>query len=449
MRKIIALLLTVGMMCALVACGSEQNDINETSVPESAGSAGVISGDGNIGFLWWGSATRGERTTQVLDMFAKQNPGVTFEMQSVAWPDYWNKLSELSESDSLPDCLQVDYSFLEQSVSNEMLIDLTPYLASGVLDLSNVDPGIIGAGSVDGKGYAVCAGVNAPALMYNKTLTDELGIQVRDNMTLEEFYGVARQVYEKTGIKTDMPYGMSFNYLPYILRAQDITKLFGKSSMNVSSAADFEPYFAIYETGVKEGWIIGTDVHENLTDMSVEESPLVYYTAPENQSWCGFFWSNQLTAMTDAAPEEIEIGITTWPSVDPSKSDFLKPGQFFAVSADAGENEETAVRVINYLINSTEANKVLLGERGVPASSVVADAISPLLDKNGQMITKYVGDVVTPNSSPISAADPDGATEVYKYADQLIRRILDGELSASEAAKELYNQGNTLMNQNK
>ena len=182
-----------------------------------------------------------------------------------------------------------------------------------------------------------------------------------------------------------------------------------------------------------------------VSDASVEQSPLVCYTTPETQSWCGFFWSNQLTAMMQAAPEDMVIGITTWPSSEPVKSDFLKPAQFFAVTTDAGGDEAAAVRVVNYLLNSKPANEILLGERGVPASSVIADAIAPLMDENGQMITDFINDVVTPNSSNISPSDPELATDVYYCADELIRRILDGEMTAAEAAQELFEQGNQIM----
>lgn len=454
MRKRLVALLSTMMICGLTACGTEQAGAEDSSQPED-GSVPFVQvntavdepGDdvADLTFMWWGSAVRGERTQAAFELYHSNNPGVTFETESVEWPDYWNQLESRANSDSLPDIVQIDYSFLERSVSNDMLVELTPYLADGSLDLSDVDPGLISAGSVNGKIYAVCGGVNVPALMYNKTLTDQLGIEIKNNMTLEEFYAVARDVYAQSGVKTDMPYGMAYNFLPYILRAQDITKLYNSDSLNVGSAEVFQEFFGIYETGRTEGWIIGNDVHADLTDVSVEQSPLVCYTEPETQSWCGFFWSNQLTAMTQAAPEDIEIGITTWPSSDPAKSDFLKPAQFFAVTTDAGEDEAAAIHVINYLLNSKPANDILLGERGVPASAVIADAIAPLMDQNGQMVTEFINDVVTPNSSNISPSDPKAATKVYQYADELVHRLLDGEITAEQAAQELFEQGNRIM----
>lgn len=452
-KKVLSLLMASAMVLGLVACGSSEPAASNTpasNAPAASSQAtdngGAAAEDVALTFTWWGNQTRNERTQAALDLYSQQNAGVTFDTQPAEWNDYWTKLSTLAAGNSLPECLQMDYSYLEQYVSAELLVDLTPYVESGVLDVSKVDPGILESGSVDGKLYAICAGVNAPSLFYNKTLLDELGITLKDNMTLDEFKEVARQVYEKSGVKTDLPYAAGDNYLPFLLRAQGTNKLFNDTSLNVANAESLLPGFEIYETGTKEGWIIGADVHAELTSNSVEQSPLVYFSSEATQSWCGFFWSNQLSAMVAVAPEGMEIGITTWPSDDPKLSNFLKPSQFFSVSRDAGKNEEAAVKVINYMLNSVEANEILLGERGVPASSDVAAAISPLLDETAQVVTGYINDVVTPNCSPISPAIPDGANEVYNYYNELVDKILYGQITSEDAAKELFEKGNIIMN---
>lgn len=450
-KKVLSLLLASAMVFSMAACGNDSNDGNTGSSAPAGGNSAQASTSGSstqnvsMVFSWWGNQTRNERTQAVLDLYSTQNPGVTFDTQPAEWSDYWTKLSTLAAGNSLPECLQMDYSYLEQYVSSNLLADLTPYVESGVLDVSNVDPGILESGSVDGKLYAVCAGVNAPSLFYNKTLLDELNIEVKDNMTLSEFMDISRQVYEKTGVKTDLPYSAGDNFLPFTLRSQGINQLFNSDSLNIPDADALVGYFSIYETFTKEGLIVGADVHAELTANSVEQSPLVYFSSPATQSWCGFFWSNQLSAMVAVAPEGMEIGITTWPSDNPQKSNYLKPSQFFSVSKDAGANEEEAVKVINYLLNSQEANEILLGERGVPASSVVAAGIAPLQDDTAQMVTKYINEVVTPNCSPISPAIPDGANEVYNYGNQLVDKILYGEITAEDAAKELFEKGNEIM----
>ena len=440
------------MIVGLTACGSSNEpaatastDSGNTATTTADNSGSAAAGDVSMTFTWWGNQTRNERTQAALDLYSEQNPGVTFDTQPAEWNDYWTKLSTLAAGNSLPECLQMDYSYLAQYVAADLLVDLTPYVENGTLDVSNVSQGILDAGSIDGKLYAICGGVNAPSLFYNKTLLDSLGITVKDNMTIDEFEAVAKEVYEKSGVKTDLPYSAGDNYLPYAMRSHDVVKLFNEDSLNVTDAASLVPGFQIYEDGVKDGWVIGADVHAELTSNSVEQSPLVYFSSEATQSWCGFFWSNQLSAMVAAAPEGMEIGITTWPSENPQKSNFLKPSQFFAVSRDAGENEAEAVKVVNYLLNSEDANKILLGERGVPASSVVASAIAPLQDETAQVVTKYVNDVVTPNCSAISPAIPDGANEVYDYYNQLVDKILYGQMTAQEAAEDLFKMGNQIM----
>lgn len=455
-RKLAPLFLGV-ILCGLTACGSQTDTADvqpvETEEPEAVQEEASINtavdesgeDEAQLSFMWWGNEIRAERTKEALSLYSQNNPGVSFDTQDIKWADYWTTLQDRAEKGDMPDIVQLDYTFLDQCIEEELLVDLTPYIRSGELDLSGVAPGVINAASIGGKIYGVASGVNAPALLYNKTLLDELNIAITDNMTLEEFYEVARQVYEKTGIKTDLPYKMTYNYMPYILRAADVTKLFGYDSFNVDTENLFEEYFSIYETGVQEGWIVEKDVHENQDSTSVKESPMVCFTTPQTQSWCGFFWSNQLSAMINEAPEEMEIGMTTWPSANPQKSNYLKPSGFYAISADAGEKEAAAVRVVNYLLNSVPANEILLAERGIPASSAVADAIAPYLDETEQRINTFIEEVVTPNSSDINSADPVQAEKIYQCADVLIDKILTKEITAQQAAQQLYQQGNEIL----
>lgn len=476
-KKILSLLLASVFAFSLTACGSDSKlpigeaaDIStessssaSTPAPTSEAAAASAEGSGEEGasaentdisapsmsrtlsIAWWGNQTRYELTEQALALYSEQNPNITFDAQSFEWNDYWTKLSRQVGDNSLPSCLQMDYSYLEQYVSDDLLVDLTPYVENGTLDMSSVDPGILESGSVNGKLYGICVSINAPALLYNKTLLDDLGIAISDNMTTKEFMDICKQVYEQTGIKTALSYATGDSYLPFLLRSQGINQPFNTDSLNIPSASALLPCFQIYETGIKEGWAIGSEVLANLTSNVAEQSPLVYFTSEETQSWCGFFWSNQLPSLADAAPDGMEIAITTWPSDNPQLSNYLKPSQFFVVTRDAGENEEEAVKVINYLLNSVEANSILRHDRGVPASSKVAAAISPLLDDIDKTTTAYINNVVTPNCSPINPPIPDGAIEVYDYYNQLIDRILIGQITAREAANALYTQGNKIM----
>ncbi|MFQ7549520.1 MAG: hypothetical protein ACLRMZ_03325 [Blautia marasmi] len=76
---------------------------------------------------------------------------------------------------------------------------MTPYIEDGTLDTSNLSEDAVNMGKVGDKIYGVASGTSASCMFYNKTLLDELGITIKDNMTLDEFIEIAKQVYDETG----------------------------------------------------------------------------------------------------------------------------------------------------------------------------------------------------------------------------------------------------------
>ena len=422
--------MAVGM---LAGCGGGTGSSGSTS--ES--SDGTV----NLTFTWWGNQTRNERTQAALDLYSEQNPGVTFDPQFAEWNDYWDKLATAAAGHSLPDIVQMDYSYLEQYVSNGLLVDLTPYIEDGTINVDNVDEGILNSGKVGDGIYALCNGVNVPALLYNKTLLDEAGITIKDNMTMDEFIAVCKEVYEKTGYKTNIAYG-SDAYIDYFCRAYD--EIIYESDSIGASQETLDAFYSLYDDGINEGWLIDPSVFAEVTVGSVEQDPMVYGSSPETMSWCFFAYSNQLTATKSAAPEGMEIGMTTWPSADPAKSDFLKPSQFFAITVDS-KNPAEAAKVLDFITNSVECNNILLGERGVPISSEVSNAISENMSEDDRNIITFINEVVTPNYSTISPPAPTAASEAYNLNDNLIEKVCYGELTAAEAAQQMYEEGNEIM----
>ena len=261
--------------------------------------------------------------------------------------------------------------------------------------------------------------INTLTLLYNKTLLDEAGITVKDNMTMDEFIALSKEVYEKTGVKTNIGYGTDMVF-DYMLRGRG-TSLFKDGQLN-ATLEDVEYFFGLYEQGIKEGC-----------------------SDPANMSWCAFFWSNQMTAMQAAAPEGMEIGITTWPSPDPKASNYLKPSQFFSVSAQ-GQNIDEAVKVVNFFLNSEDCNKILLAERGIPAAADVAAAVAPELDEVNQKVITYINDVAGPNSSDVPAADPAAAPELFSLVDEIIEQLCYGSMSAADAAAYFMDEAPAIMN---
>lgn len=437
MKKQLSLAMAGVMAVGLLsACGGSPSSTSGEATTETSDGSTVLT------FTWWGNQVRNERTQAALDLYSEQNPGVTFDAQFAEWNDYWNKLATASAGNALPDIVQMDYSYLEQYASNGLLVDLTPYIENGTIKTENVDQTILDSGkSGDGGIYALCNGVNAPAMLYNKTLLDENGIAIKDNMTMDEFLAVSKEVYEKTGYKTNLAYG-SDAFIDYYCRAYDET-VYLSDSLGASEAT-LDAFYSLYEDGISEGWLIDPSVFAEVTVSSVEQDPLVYNSSPETASWCFLAYTNQYAAVKSAAPEGMEIGITTWPSPDPVKSDFLKPSQFFAISSDSA-NPDEAAKVLDFITNSVDCNNILLGERGVPINSSVSDAISANLTEEDREVIHFIDEVVTPNCSTISPPAPTAASQVYNLNDLLVEQVCYGQLTAAEAAQQMLEQGNAMM----
>ena len=52
---------------------------------------------------------------------------------------------------------------------------------------------------------------------------------------------------------------------------------------------------------------------------------------------------------------------------------------------------------------------------------------------------------MTPNSSTIDAPMPEGAAEVTQMVNQLVEKVCYGEVTAAEAANQLYTQGSAAL----
>ena len=263
---------------------------------------------------------------------------------------------------------------------------------------------------------------------------DEAGITVKDNMTMDEFIALCKEIREKTGYKTNIAYNNGENFIEYFLRANDVV-MFEEGKLG-GTAEDYVSYFKLYEEGIRDGWVVDPSIFAERTIGSVEQDPMVYGSNPETMSWCAFNYTNQLTAIRSAAPEGVEIAMTTWPSADPVKSDYLKPSQFFAVTKDSA-NPDEAAKVLNFITNSVECNEILLGERGIPLSSSVADSIAPKMDETSQEVIKFINEVVSDNSSQINPPAADGSSEVNDLLNKLEEQVQKLYQNALEQGKKL------------
>ena len=323
---------------------------------------------------WWGSQTRNERFQAALDRYMELNPNVKIETQTNGFSDHMVSLAAGAASGTMPDVSMSQSAYMTQYVDAGQLLDFTPYFGN-LFDRTNISDSVLDTAKFGDGVYGIAAGMNALALIYNKTLTDSLGITVPDYMTLEDFMSISKQIYEATGVKTAFAYNQVY-YIEYLVRAEGYV-LFEEDSLGVPSYEALLPYFEMVETGRKEGWLIDPSIVV-AAGMSLSEDPIIVYTTPDTQSWMTVVNSNQLVSIAANKPEGMELGITTRPTADAEKSLYLRQAMCWTVSANSKHVEES-VKLVNWLTNSEEANAIILGEPGVPASSTMTTYLTGLV----------------------------------------------------------------------
>lgn len=435
MKKVLALVLSLAMLLAMVPAAMADGLTVGTYDPASAGTA-------EVSFAWWGNQVRDAVTMAATELFTENYPNVTFNLNTNVWNNYWSLMTTYAANNDLPDLMQQDYAYLELWATNGNLLDLTPYIESGALDLSGVPQNIIDTGKVGDGIYAVCNGVNAPAMLYNKTLTDSLGIEVPLNLTWDQFVDISRQIYEATGVGVVYGEGTSESSLLFYVRSLGYTALCDANGMT-ATAEELAGYYQRLIDGVAEGWMFDTDKIAGVNVVDLAQHPLVYGTTNDVRSWCVFAYSNQLASYKVAATADgIELGVTNWPSIDPVKSNYVKPSQFFAVTTDT-KNADLAVSILNYLTNDVEANKLLQAERGIPVNSEVASAITDTMAATNDVYAICVEylEYVNANCSPIFPAQPSYLGTVQTEVLQTLSEecLTKGtSMTAAEAGQTLY-----------
>lgn len=100
---------------------------------------------------------------------------------------------------------------------------------------------------------------------------------------------------------------------------------------------------------------------------------------------------------------------------------------------------EVCAAFINYFINSIEANNILLGERGVPITSAVREAMEPSLTDVEKGIYDYIDMVGNwEDSKNVFINEPSQQAAIRDEFKSQLDRVNAGEITAEEAAQNVF-----------
>ncbi|WP_311198852.1 hypothetical protein [Paenibacillus hexagrammi] len=100
------------------------------------------------------------------------------------------------------------------------------------------------------------------------------------------------------------------------------------------------------------------------------------------------------------------------------------------------------------MLNDPEANKVIKGDRGIPLSSKVKEAMKPTLKPEEVQVYDYIA-WAEKNSSQMDPPDPAGAAEVSKLLKDVQDQMLFNKITVEEGAAKFQKEANAILAKNK
>jgi multiple sugar transport system substrate-binding protein len=395
---------------------------------------------------WWGSQNRHDRTIKVIEMFQQEHPDIKIVYEFANWDDYWTKLLTQAAGGNLPDVMQQDYARIEEFVSKKLLLPLDDYVKDGVLNLSNVEESLLAGGRLNGKLYAINLGANSQCLAIDVDAFKKAGMELpKQNWTLADFEKIALEFKAKTGlyiIGAQLNNEQQWKSL-YLSLGQWAYSKDGKS-LGYTDDQPLIDYLKMVLRLQEAGAIPPMAEELELMKQGIEAEPMV-----KGKAAMEYLWSNQIVAVAKAAGEGRHFVLNHLPRMKPDgpAANYVKPSQFFSVTSHSKHPKEAAM-FIDYFTNSVEANKVLLAERGVPISSVVAKALEPLLTDSQKEMFAYMARVAKDNS-PLPPPDPKNHAEFMNtvYLPAVIQPIRFGKLSVEDGVKLLRERSKDILEQ--
>lgn len=384
---------------------------------------------------WWGSQTRHDLTMAAIEKFEEKYPHINVEPEFSDWGGYWSKLATQVAGGLVPDVVQMDYQYLTQYAQNGVLADLTPYLESGAIDVTNVAESVLTSGQVGDKIYALSTGTNALATFYRKDVLDEAGIEMPMEPTLEQFSEIAAQVYEKTGRTQDTLVGK--DALRNLLRSYGL-QLFN----DAGDGLGFDDPKYIVRTwenrmaAVEAGWCLDVGA----------TSATTAFDAMVSDNWASWHWTNELQAYQDGSNCELELACWPDPSDATAASAYFKPSMFWSVSETSAVKDAAAL-FINYFTNDPDCFDIVGIDRAMPISSVIREHITPNLDETSQKVSAYLDYLGQEGkTSPIMKPDAAASGEVEALLTEYWEAVQYGQVDDMTAwAQEFMDEANALL----
>ena len=442
MKRLLSATLAGIMALSVAGCGSNGGG-SGSSATGNAASTSAAGEPVTLKITWWGSQSRHDYTKKLLDLYTKSHPNVKFTASPSGWDGYFDKLSTLTASGSMPDIVQMDYLYITTYAKNNSLADLQPFINDKTIDVSSINQDILKTGKVNGTMAAMVMSTSVLAFGYNPTVLSKAGVkEPTSDWTWDDFIKINKTIKAKTGIADCASIDPAYdtNLINYWIR-QHGEKLFSDDGKSLGYKDDkvLVDYLKFWKNLMDDDTVPNPDEYAQILSLGLESGPVVTGKAAFTQNW------NNYAVLTAKANDKLKVVPPPKLAGSDKKGLWLKPSMFWSV-AQTSKHKKEAAEFINWFVNSKEANDIIMAERGVPVSSKVCDymigsgKMSQPQKESFQYVdeaTKLVGETPPP--------EPAGISEIMKAYKDIANSVFYGKAAPEEAAASFRKQANEIL----
>lgn len=438
--------IALGLALSIVMLGSVftgcANQSGSSSSGETSGSQSSATGNTEeevtLRFSWWGSDDRHEATLAVIDAFMEEHPNIKIEPEYSSQDGYNDKKTTEFSTGTAPDIFQIETGSGPEYSRMGVLYDLS---SISTLSFDKFDQNFIEVNGQFGTGkqYAIPTGIAGSALIVNKTLADEIGIDLSQEYDWEQLITWGKQVREYDPelylLSVNTENGVSFFIRCYSRQLNGVPMIDDENKKLNMTEEQFTQMFDLIDRLYKSETCAPASYKAPYNPNKDQEDP--NWINGKYVASVGF--TSNAKVLMDANPD-VEYMAGCMPVMADAKSEGWVNNcpQYMGIYAET-EHPEEAGLFLDYFFNSEEAAETLGTVRSVPPTEFAQKIVTD----NGQL--DYLTAATVERSLSYEGFDDAGYTtsaEVSKILADAYEAVSYGSSTPADTAKDVVNKIN-------
>ncbi|RYE09751.1 MAG: carbohydrate ABC transporter substrate-binding protein [Hyphomicrobiales bacterium] len=383
---------------------------------------------------WWGGDARQVQTNAALTLISESKlSDVTYVGESQGRAQYLERLATQLAGGNAPDLIQTASPDLPQF--HQLLLDLTPYIESGALDISGIDRAMLDAqGTIDGKIVGIPFSIQAFAVLANKTAFDKYGIEVPASWDWAEYGKLAQAISDASGgaLKGSADESSIQSVYEGWYQTRTGKTLWTAEGARNDTVEDLEAWFTYWGDLRASGAIVSADVQASRIQGDNTTSILVTGKGAL-ETFVSSGTGSYQALMTDlVAPLPLPD--------DGNPANSITAGTMFSVPAST-QHADIAVATLNLMLNDPEAAAILGMTRGSPGTAAAREAVAATLADGDPLkaVVQFDSLVAAGATGAIRPSPPSYADENNLFA-RIGQEVAFGQRTAADGAKAFFDQ---------